>query len=149
MAEADRPPPSYSEIYDVSNTHYFVFNMKYYRLITRLISYFLLQFLSILPLPSTQGGNNRLTGWTFAHPVNLICPPSKFNLPIAQKCPSSKLPYPQKNGHHNYYTYQNQVFFFVFFSFVLFCFFKIDSPQIGSRKPHSGTPRIGNTLVLS
>ena len=46
--------------------------------------------------------NNRLTGWAFAHPVKLISPPSKFNLPIAQNCPPSKLSCPQKNGHHNY-----------------------------------------------
>ena len=31
-----------------------------------------------------------------------FCPPSKFNLPIAQNCPSSKSSCPYENGHDNY-----------------------------------------------
>ena len=44
---------------------------------------------------------NMLTGWAFFF-IKLICPSSKFNLPIAQNCPPSKSSCPQKNRHHNY-----------------------------------------------
>ena len=51
-----------------------------------------------IPWRGAREVNNRLTGL----PVNFICSPSKFNLPIAKNCPLSKLSWPQKNEHHNY-----------------------------------------------
>ena len=46
---------------------------------------------------NTREVNKRLTRWAFAHLVNHFAhPTSKFNLPIAQNCQPSKLPYPQE-----------------------------------------------------
>ena len=48
-----------------------------------------------------QRGNYQVN-WVGICPSKFICPLSKFNLPIAQNCPPSKLSCPQKNGHHIY-----------------------------------------------
>ena len=69
-----------------------------------------------------------LTWWANSHPV-------KFKLPIAQNCPPSKLPCPQKMGTT---IIENKQFKPKLFA-------KFTKPE-GETPQH---PRIGNTSVLS
>ena len=98
--------------------------------------YKILSFLTRSCLTSREV-NNRLAKYP---PTKLICPPSKFNLPISQNCPPSNLFAHRKMGTTITKTKQFRPIFF---------FAKLTNLKWGTPlEPHTSTLRIGNTSVL-